>query len=90
MVGGLQIGWDWNPEATLIILLIITFGYGLICLYTSQDFQLLVAKVLTLLFSLLMSAAFIGILMQVATNPEGKSEPTTKPGSVKSLEMYSQ
>ena len=90
MVGGLQFGLDCDPDVTLIILLIITFGYGLICLYTSQNFQLMAAKVLTLLFSLLMSAAFVGILIQVATNPEGKLEPTTKPGSVKSLEMYSQ
>ena len=83
MTGGLQEAWPVNGEAVLIILCLITFGYGLICLYTSQDFQLMAAKVLTLLFSLLMSAVFIGILIQTATNPEGKPRSTTKPGTVK-------
>jgi chitin synthase len=81
MVGGLQMGWHTDAIAVLIILIIIACGYGLICLYTSQDFQLMTAKVLTIAFSLLMSATFIGILIQVATNPQGDTKPTSKPGT---------
>ncbi|XP_028399424.1 uncharacterized protein LOC114522855 isoform X2 [Dendronephthya gigantea] len=81
MVGGLQYGWKSDPTASLVILLIITFGYGLLCLYTSQDFQLLAARVLTLIFSLIMSAAFIGVLIILVASPEGESKPTSKPAT---------
>jgi chitin synthase len=82
LVGGLKYGWNLNADAALVILVIITFGYGLICLYTSQDFQLLVAKVCTLVFSLLMSAAFIGLMIQLVQSPKGEST-TPKPGTVR-------
>ena len=87
MVGGMDMGWTWNADATLTVLVLIAFGYGLICLYTSQDFQLMAAKVLTMAFSLLMSVVFIGILIQVATHPHGDPKPTSKPGTVKQSEM---
>jgi chitin synthase len=85
LVGGLQYGWSLNPTAALVILVIITFGYGLICLYTSQDFQLLAAKVGTFVFSLLMSAAFIGIMIQVVESSAGMSKTTPKPGTVRRI-----
>ena len=84
MVGGLQLGLNANGLAILICLLIISFGFGLICLYTSQDFQLKAAKFLTLIFALLMSATVVGLAIQVVENPRGESSSTTKPGSVRS------
>ena len=84
MAGGLKLGLSANGFAILICLLIISLGFGLICLYTSQDFQLKAAKLLTLIFALLMSATFVGILIQTVEHPRGESLPTTKPGSVRS------
>lgn len=38
MVGGLVYGWqNVNELAVLILLTLVAFGYGLMCLYTSQD-----------------------------------------------------
>lgn len=80
MVGGLQYGWKTDETLVLVFLLIITFGYGLLCLYASQDLQLMTARVLTLVFSLIMSVAFIGVLMSLVSNPEGEPKLTKKPG----------
>lgn len=82
LAGGLQYGWEWDSLTITIVLVLIACGYGLICLYTSQEFQLLTAKVLTVIFSLAMSAAFIGILIQVVENPLGDQNPMTTPGIV--------
>lgn len=85
MSGGLQLGLSADGLALLICLVVISLGYGLICLYTSQDFQLKTARFLTLIFALLMSATLVGLLIQVAENPGGESSPTTKPGIVKGI-----
>ena len=85
MTGGLQLGLNVNSLALLICLVIISLGFGLICLYTSQDFQLKTARFLTLIFALLMSAAWVGVVVQVVEHPGGKASPTTKPGMVKGI-----
>ena len=50
----------------VVLLTLITFGYGLICLYTSQEFQLKAAKLLTVVFSFLMAFVTVGVTAQAA------------------------
>jgi len=52
----------------LIFLCIVTLGFTLICLYTKQAFQLKVAKILTIMFALLMAATAVGMAAQMATD----------------------
>ena len=74
IVGGLDYGVGINFVTSLVLLLLVTFFYGLICLFTSQDFQLKTAKVLTLIFALLMGAVFVGLMEQIVQDStKGKS-----------------
>ena len=82
MVGGLVYGWqNINQLAVLILLTLVAFGYGLMCLYTSQDLQLKTAKVLTVVYSLLMSVVFVGVLVQSVENPVKKTDVTPTPST---------
>ena len=51
--------------ATIIILILISVFYGLVCLYTSQKTQIDVAKFLTFLFAILMAVVFVGIFKEI-------------------------
>ncbi|XP_046857125.1 uncharacterized protein LOC124450504 isoform X2 [Xenia sp. Carnegie-2017] len=83
MLGGLVYGWqNINELAVLILLTLVAFGYGLMCLYTSQDLQLKTAKVLTVVYSLLMSVVFVGVLVQSVENPVKKTDVTPTPTSI--------
>jgi len=42
--GGLFYAWNANMVATLVIMLLITIGYLLVCLYGSQELQLKVGS----------------------------------------------
>lgn len=66
IVGGLQFAWSLNPVATTLVMIAITVAYAIVCLYCSQDNQLLVAKVLTCVFAMIMAAVFIGTIAQIA------------------------
>lgn len=61
----------------VVLLSLLTAGYGLICLYTSQEFQLKVAKLLTILFSLLMAFVTVGVAAQAADDLYQRSHPPT-------------
>lgn len=63
--------------ALVIILIIITVGYAIICLYTSQEFQLKTAKFLTVVFALLMSYALVGVVAQAGDDLYMRSHPPT-------------
>lgn len=65
---GLQGAYKISSDATLaviIILFILSVGYGLLCLYTSQKTQLDVAKLLTFLFAIVMAVVVAGIFTEV-------------------------
>ena len=79
IIGGLKYAWNFNYIFSLLLLLFLTFFFCLICLFTSQDVQLKTAKVLTLIFSLLMGAVAVGVVEQIATGNarDGNPTPTT-------------
>ncbi|KXJ20581.1 Chitin synthase 6 [Exaiptasia diaphana] len=67
-----------NDVAILILLCVVTFGFALICLYTKQSFQLKVAKVLTIMFALLMTAVTVGMAAQIAIDLSKRSQCDAK------------
>lgn len=71
-----------NSNVVLVILLsLLTVGFALICLYTSQEFQLKVAKLLTIMFALLMAYVTVGVAAQAADDLyEREHPPTSTPG----------
>ena len=66
-----------STTVLVVLLSVITFGYGLICLYTSQEFQLKVAKLLTVVFSLLMAFVTVGVAAQAADDIYEREHPPT-------------
>lgn len=79
MVSGLAYGnfIITDQTALLVLLLLVTIGYALICLYTSQDFQLKVAKLLTIIFALLMAFVTVGVAAQAADDIYTRQHPPT-------------
>lgn len=69
----------FSETAILVLLILTSVGYALICLYTSQDFQLKVAFLLTMVFALLMAFVTVGVAAQVADDLYDRSHPTTSP-----------
>ena len=61
----------------LVLLSLITIGYALICLYTTQEFQLKVAKLLTIIFALLMAYVAVGIAAQAGFDLYQRAHPPT-------------
>lgn len=61
----------------VVLLSLLTVGYGLICLYTSQEFQLKAAKLLTIVFSLLMAFVTVGVAAQAADDLYERQHPPT-------------
>ena len=67
-----------DDNAVLVVLLsLTTVGYGVICLYTSQEFQLKVAKLLTVVFALLMAYVTVGVAAQIGDDLYERAHPTT-------------
>ena len=66
-----------NQTALLVLLILTSVGYGLICLYTSQDFQLKTAFILTIVFALLMAYVTVGVAAQVGDDLYKRSHPPT-------------
>ena len=66
-----------STTVLVVLLTLLTFGYGLICLYTSQEFQLKVAKLLTVFFSLLMAYVTVGVAAQAADDIYDRQHPPT-------------
>lgn len=79
MASGLSYGQFFiDDDAVLVVLLsLVTVGYGVICLYTSQEFQLKVAKLLTMVFALLMAYVAVGVIAQAGDDLYERAHPTT-------------
>ena len=73
-----------STTVLVVLLSLLTIGYGLICLYTSQEFQLKVAKLLTVIFSLLMAFVTVGVAAQAADDLYERQHPPTPTPTVPS------
>ena len=54
-----------NLTGTFIVVVIVVAAFTLVCIYTTQVFQLKVAKILTLAFSIVMTITTVGLMAQV-------------------------
>ena len=61
----LKISFKIETTAVLVILILISVIYGVICIYATQKTQLLVAKLLTFSFSIVMAIVVVGIIKAV-------------------------
>lgn len=55
-----------NLIATFVVVLVIVATFMVICIYTTQAFQLKVAKMLTLAFAIIMTITTVGLMAQVS------------------------
>ena len=67
MVGGLHysgLGLD-SEIVNLVLLTLLAVGFALVCLYSSAEFQLKVAKLLSIVYALLMACVAVGVAAQI-------------------------
>ena len=78
IVGGMvSSGIDSTGITTLVLLSLVVCAYTLVCLFTSQNFQFKVSKILTFIFAVIMCILAIGMALQVSRNlQERGAEPT--------------
>lgn len=70
---GLAVAYGVSEVALVIVLVLVTTGYGIVCLWFSQDVQLRVAKLLTFVFAIMMGAVVIGIVSQAVVSFTGNN-----------------
>ena len=76
IASGLHSAFEWNTIAITVLLSLLSVSYGIICLTTPERFQLLVAKVLTFLFALIMATVYVGIFATTIESIPGISDYT--------------
>ena len=74
-------------EVTLVVLIcLMVVAYTLVCLLTSQNFQLKVSKILTFVFAVIMCIVVIGVALQISSDlQERGAEPTPIPNTTATL-----
>ena len=63
--GSISLVFGMDPFLALVYNFIPIFLFCLACYYTSPKFQLAMAKILTLGYTMLMLAVYVGLLVQV-------------------------
>lgn len=82
IVGGLMFsGLAVNEITTVVLVSLVVVLYTLICLFTSQDFQLKVSKLLTFVFAVIMCIVFIGVAVQIANEIKSTGRSTLERNS---------
>ena len=73
-----------NEITTVVLISLVVVVYVIICLFTSQNIQLKVSKLLTFVFAVIMCIVVIGVAVQISNelkerNVEATSAPTLEP-----------
>ncbi|XP_052786292.1 chitin synthase chs-1-like [Mya arenaria] len=66
VTGGLKYSWNIGVTTSVVLQVLVTVGYAATCLFTSSKTQLNVAKLLTFLYAVIMSAVMVGAAVQIA------------------------
>ncbi|KAI8518018.1 hypothetical protein Bbelb_040350, partial [Branchiostoma belcheri] len=82
LIGGLNYAYNVSVTVSMVLLVLTSVAYAMICLYTSQNFQLQVAQVLTFVFAIVMAAVTVGTAREVV---EGLSGPPPLPTDVPTM-----
>ena len=78
-----------NEITTVVLISLVVVVYTLICLFTSQDFQLKVSKLLTFVFAVIMCIVFIGVAVQISNEIKSTGVSTLEPNSTESATSQS-
>jgi chitin synthase len=65
MVGGLYYAWEVSQMTSTVLLILVTVGFTVVCIYCAPDTQLMVAKVLTIFSAMIMAAVVVGTIVQI-------------------------
>ena len=78
MSSGLQSAYDLSLPVTLLIitsLILVSVFYGIVCIYSSPQTQIDMAKLLTFVFAIIMSVVVVGIFKEVVYDIYGGQTP---------------
>ena len=92
MAAGLQYGLAPQASlsifyASLILTIAVTVFFGFVCVYCSEETKFDVAKVLTFIYALIMTAVIIGVIVQVVVSLEQPQLPTEAPFTLLKLKV---
>ena len=62
--------------AFLVLFILVSIIYGVVCIWCRPDTQLKMAKIMTFIFSILMGMVVVGVMVQIVSGPEGPEAPT--------------
>ena len=82
-------GLGFNEITTVVFISLVAIVYTLICLFTSQNFQLRVSKLLTFVFAVIMCIVVIGVVVQISNGIKSKGVSTPEPDSTESATSQS-
>ncbi|XP_041356161.1 uncharacterized protein LOC121373551 [Gigantopelta aegis] len=68
VAGGLSFAWDIHPVTSIVLQILISVIFVLVCLYASDKIQILTAQFLTFLYAIVMSAVAVGTAEQIVTD----------------------
>nr|KAG5707324.1 hypothetical protein BaRGS_005291 [Batillaria attramentaria] len=63
--GGLSYAWDVDIIATVVLQILLCIAFAILCVRTSQTTQLLVAKIYTFVYAVVMTAVSVGTAEQI-------------------------
>ncbi|XP_029657956.2 chitin synthase chs-2-like isoform X2 [Octopus sinensis] len=86
--GGLQYGWSISPTYSIIIQYVCSALFIIICLSTSGDFQLKVAKIFTFIYAIIMTVVTIGTIVQVVDDLNKDYDPDSNIPPVSISDIY--
>lgn len=73
-------GINLNEITIVVLICLMVAAYTLVCLFTSQHFQLKMSKILTFVFAVIMCIVVIGVAVQISKElQERETQPTTAP-----------
>eukprot|EP00058_Branchiostoma_floridae_P006973 XP_002592461.1 hypothetical protein BRAFLDRAFT_68947 [Branchiostoma floridae] len=72
--GGMAVAYGVDPVISMVLLVLTSVAFALLCLKTNQNVQLQIAKILTFAFAVVMAAVTVGTATDIA---KGLSNPAS-------------
>ncbi|KAI8518014.1 hypothetical protein Bbelb_040310 [Branchiostoma belcheri] len=73
IAGGMSVAYGVDPVISMVLLILTSVGFALLCLKTNQNVQLQIAKILTFAFAVVMAAVTVGTATDIV---KGLSTPS--------------
>ncbi|XP_019640572.1 PREDICTED: uncharacterized protein LOC109482332 [Branchiostoma belcheri] len=73
IAGGMSVAYGVDPVISMVLLVLTSVGFALLCLKTNQNVQLQIAKILTFAFAVVMAAVTVGTATDIV---KGLSTPS--------------